>query len=163
MANQAKQEIAEALYKILKLPKADIALSLEIPPDPKLGDFAFPCFPLSKILRKSPAEIAKDLKSKLKFPKDSYIGKVEVLGPYLNFFTNPAKLADSTIKEILTHKECYGTKPLKKEVACVESPSPNTNKPLHLGHIRNMALGQSISRILEHQGYTVKKVNLIKE
>ena len=68
--------------------------SLEIPPDPKLGDYAFPCFLLSKRLKKSPQQVAEYLKSRIQ--PDDTIEKIESAGPYLNFFINKAKIARPT-------------------------------------------------------------------
>ena len=64
------------------------------------------------------------------------------------------------LNKILKEKEKYGFKKSNKKKVVIEFPSPNTNKPLHLGHLRNMALGESISNILESQGYNVIRVNL---
>ncbi len=132
---------------------------LEVPPDTKLGDYAFPCFTLSKRLKKPPVQIAEYLKEKIK--PDEIIASVESKGPYLNFFVNKAKLAEETLQEVFALKEKYGWSSAGKgRKVLVEYPGPNTNKPLHLGHMRNMALGQSVSRLLETQGFDVKRVNI---
>jgi len=147
--NKAKQEIISLLKKETKLKK----INLEIPPDPKLGDYAFPCFQLSKSMKKNPVEIAKNLSKTLK-PK-KLIKEIKEAGPYLNFFINKQELAKSTIKDILNKKENYGKNSPKKQKVMVEFVSPNTNKSLHLGHVRNGILGESISRILEFDGSKV--------
>ena len=150
-----QNHIAQVLKKELKLKE----VSLEVPPDSKLGDFAFACFVLAKEKQKNPVEIAKELAETLK--PDDYIKEIKATGPYLNFFINKAKLAENTIKEIAKKKEKYGFSDVgKKEVVVIEYPAPNTNKPLHLGHMRNMALGVSMANILESQGCKVKRVNL---
>jgi arginyl-tRNA synthetase len=132
---------------------------LEVPPDPNLGDYAFPCFVLSKRLKKPPQQVAEFLKSKI--TPDDVIEKVESAGPYLNFFVHTTLIAESTLKEIFEKKEDYGTGEIGKDKTIViEYPAPNTNKPLHLGHMRNMVLGDSISRTFQSQGYNVKRVNL---
>jgi arginyl-tRNA synthetase len=134
-------------------------VSLEVPPDPKLGDYAFACFAFAKEQKKSPADIAKDLAGKIK--PDEYIKEIKATGPYVNFFVDKAKLAEEVAQEIFKKKEKYGHSSIgKKEVVVVEYPAPNTNKPLHLGHMRNMALGVSMANILESQGCKVKRVNL---
>ncbi|MBW3005042.1 arginine--tRNA ligase [Candidatus Woesearchaeota archaeon] len=150
-----QNHIKELLKKILKAKE----VSLEVPPDPKLGDFALACFAFSKEQKKSPVDIAKELAEKIK--PDDFIKEVKATGPYVNFFINKAKLAENTIQDIAKKKDKYGHSDIgKKEVVVVEYPAPNTNKPLHLGHMRNMALGVSMANILESQGCKVKRVNL---
>ena len=78
-----KDVIVLALSKLVKLDKEKIAEMVTSPSDPKLGDFAFPCFLLAKELKKNPNEIAKELASKIKI-KD--FEKVQAVGPYVNFF-----------------------------------------------------------------------------
>src|SRR3990167_5325423 len=77
-----KEEIVTVLNKETKLSEEELTNLLNVPPDPKLGDYAFPCFRLGK----NPKEEAERLKAKLKLPKS--FSKVEVSGPYLNFFVN---------------------------------------------------------------------------
>lgn len=132
---------------------------LEVPPDNKFGDFAFACFAFAKEKKKSPADIAKELAEKIK--PDDYIKEIKAAGPYLNFFIDKSRLAEEITKEIFKKKEKYGYSDIgRKEVVIIEYPAPNTNKPLHLGHMRNMALGVSMANILESQGCNVKRVNL---
>ncbi|MFH1064127.1 MAG: arginine--tRNA ligase [Candidatus Woesearchaeota archaeon] len=133
--------------------------SLEIPPDPAMGDYAFPCFMFSKRLKKSPQQIAEYLTGKI--VPDDMIAEVRSKGPYLNFFVNKSKLAEQILKEVAEKKERYGTSSAgKNQRVIIEFPSPNTNKPLHLGHLRNMALGESMANIIESQGYDLNRVNL---
>ena len=147
-----KKEIIKLLKKEIK--NLDDNL-LQSPPNQEMGDYTLPCFTLSKQLKKDPKVIAEDLTKKLK--PNKYIKKIQNIGPYLNFFVNK-ELKNKSILEKINKK--YGTKTSLKKTIVIEFPSPNTNKPLHLGHLRNMALGDSISRILETQGYKIKRVNL---
>src|SRR5205085_348545 len=104
---------------------------IEIPPNPQLGDFSFPCFILAKELKKSPVQIALDLQSQLikKLPKE--IEDIKAVNGYLNFFINKNYLAEKTINQILKEKENYGKiKNKTKSTIMIEFPSPNTNKPL---------------------------------
>ncbi len=143
----ASRKIAEIIKKQTKL---DVANILETPPEPGLGDVALPCFKLAGILKKEPNKIAEELKGRI---KSSLIREVKVAGGYLNFYLNRAYI----IKSALTEKRMLRK---KNKPIVIEFPSPNTNKPLHLGHLRNMGLGESAARILEFQGYRVKRVNL---
>jgi len=152
-----KEAIAKILAKQTKLKEDEILSILEVPSNPELGDIAFPCFKLSSIYKKNPIEIAKELESKIKITKD--LEKIKATGPYLNFFLEKSNLAIEVIKKILKEKEKFGTEK-NKQTIMIEFPSPNTNKPLHLGHLRNMSLGESVSRILEHKGNKIIRANL---
>lgn len=151
-----KEKIISLLEKETKLSKKEIETILEIPPSQELGDYAFPCFILSKNLKKNPVQIAQDLSNKI---SDKNIEKVEAKGPYLNFFLNSQELTKKTLSKILKEKDKYGKKKSGRLVL-IESPGPNTNKPLHLGHIRNIILAQSVQNILKFGGDKVKIVNI---
>lgn len=144
--------IERTLKKELKLEDVKI----EVPPSSELGDFAFPCFELSRTLKKNPVEIAKNLSEKLKI-KDI---EIKATGPYVNFFIKKDTLLKNVLEKISTEKENFGKQKNKSKKIIIEYPSPNTNKPLHLGHVRNMCLGQAFSRILEANGNKVISVNL---
>lgn len=130
-------------------------LRIEIPPDPSLGDFAFPCFSLAGVQKKSPAEIAAGLAGEIK-PRGA-IGKICAQGPYLNFFISPAKMVQRAAKYRPKARKATGRNVM------VEYSSPNTNKPLHLGHIRNIVLGSCVSRLLKHSGDRVVQACLVND
>src|SRR3989344_7553496 len=153
-----KQHIIKLLEKSTTLKEKDIEIILETPPNPNFGDYSFPCFLLAQELKKSPNEVASNLEKY--FAKNDYVEKVECKGGYLNFFINQAKFNEIILKEILKLKENYGKMINKKEKIVIEYPSPNTNKPLHLGHVRNMLIGQAISNILMFNHNKVIQVNL---
>lgn len=159
-----KDLVVKALGKALpsKIKKEQISKSIETPPDRKLGDFAFPCFSLAPLLKKSPQDIATELKEKIELPKG--IERVEAKGPYLNFFVSKKGLAKDTISNILSKKDKYGSNTLRKgDRVLVEYSSPNTNKPLHIGHTRNDSMGMAVSKILENAGAKVIKANLLND
>ncbi|MBS3145716.1 arginine--tRNA ligase [Candidatus Woesearchaeota archaeon] len=135
----------------------DILNKIEIPKEKKFGDYSLPCFFLSKIYKKNPHQIAAELRQKITLNK--YFSKIEAVGPYINFYINEKVLAKQTLNQILKEKENFGNRKEKKKII-IEFPSPNTNKPLHLGHLRNIFLGESISRILEKNGNKIIKANL---
>jgi len=143
-----KEEIIKTLSKELRKPQKEIRPLIEIPPDSSLGDYAFPCFSLATLKKKSPVEIASEIAGKLK--PTARIEKIENKGPYVNFFINKKKMAEKIVKI----KDSYGKGKSKKKIM-VEFLSPNTNKPLHLGHLRNIVIGESVSRILEFSGNKV--------
>lgn len=157
----SKQDVIKLLVKATGLKEVELDSLIEIPPSPQLGDYAFPCFILAKQLKKAPDIIAQELAGKIK-PKHP-ISEIKATGPYLNFFINKNKLAGEVLKEIINCGSCYGSWPLKHEKIMVEYPAPNTNKPLHLGHVRNMLLGNSICNILAFAGYQAIPVDLVND
>ena len=150
-----KYTIIKELQKITKLNQKIIETKLEVPPNPKLGDYAFPTFILAEKLKKSPNQIAEDLSNKIKLKNI----ETKPTGPYLNFFINKTSFSENTINQILKEKSKYGQGKNNQKIM-VEFPSPNTNKPLHLGHLRNMSIGESISRIYEFLGNKIIRGNL---
>ena len=152
----------EAL-KILKnvVKGVDIDNTLETPPNPEFGDLASnSCFSLSKKLKKSPQTIAEEIVKKIKIPKDSTITKVETRAGYINFFFNYSKVAKLSLKKILKEKNSYGSSNIgKKKKIMVEFAHPNTHKGFHIGHLRNICIGESVSRILEFTGHKVFRTN----
>ena len=93
--------IAEKIANAINLDKNEIKQYIEIPPQSDMGDFAFPCFKLAKTLRKSPVQIADDIKEKIS--EDEYIKKIETKSGYLNFYINNTKLVEEVLEEINTH------------------------------------------------------------
>ncbi len=153
-----KEEIIALLHQETKLSKDDLANLLSVPPDPKLGDYAFPCFKLGQ----NPKEEAEKLKERLKLPE--FVSKVEAVSPYLNFFIKHNALAKAILTSIYKDAKHYGKpKSYKGKRIVVEYCGPNTNKPLHLGHLRNMALGNAICRVLSFAGNKVHPVNIIND
>lgn len=149
-----KLRIVEILYKALdgKLTTDEISQLLEIPPDDKLGDFAFPCFSLAKQWRRNPNEIATELATAI--TAHSEIGKANAVTGYLNIYVRPSWLCETVLNASIAGSFGRGE---VSETTVVEYCSPNTNKPLHLGHLRNMAIGESVSRILEFLGNRVHR------
>ncbi len=153
-----KSIIAELVAPLFGKTPADISNLLEIPPKNVPGDWALPCFTFAKQFRKNPVLIAKEFSSKV--PPNDYIAKVEANGPYLNFFINPAMITGLVLEQIGREKDNFGKQSPTGKKVVIEFPAPNTNKPLHLGHVRNMLLGQSLTEILRACGYEVFPVNL---
>ena len=133
-------------------------------PNPEMGDLGCPMFIFAKAARMAPPQIAAGVAEKI---TDSSLGKVLAVGPYVNIKLDKAGAASPILSAIAAQKDSYGSlnsegkKPLEGRKVMIEFSSPNTNKPLHLGHIRNDALGESVSRILKMAGAEVCKVNLV--
>lgn len=145
---------------------ADILLedvAIETPPKEELGDLALPLFPFARIFKMSPAKIAESLIAEL--TKDEKIkekASFKVMGPYLNIFLNKSEVTKNIIERILKEGASYGSsKALKNSNVMVEFSGPNTNKPLHLGHLRNDVIGESICRLFSFCGANVFRVNII--
>jgi len=138
------------------------ALEIGFPPNVDFGHVAVGCFPLAGALRRSPAEIAAGIVDHL--DSDSLILKARSAGPYINLTLSAELLFGTVCHEISAADQHYGEslRGAGKRVM-VEYLSPNTNKPLHLGHLRNGALGMAVSRILEATGHEVVKANLIND
>jgi len=148
-----KQEIIKRLKNITGLDE----IPLEIPPDPLMGDYAFPCFVLCKKLKKPPVDIAKDLIDRFKTGK--FIEKVESNGPYLNFFLNKEYFIQDTLDNHFEIKPF----PLNNKRIMVEYSQPNTHKEFHVGHLRNVSLGSALVNILRFNGYKVIAANYIND
>ena len=160
MRGEIIQVLKKALIeKKVKLKDEEIDKILEIPPSPKMGDYAFPCFFLAKKLKQNPNKIALEIRKKITNPPKD-IESIQTSGPYINFFINRKKIAENIIKKIIKQKENFGKVKSVKKKTMIEFTSPNTNKPLHLGHLRNIAIGESISRISEFSGEKVIRATL---
>lgn len=147
-----EKEIKKKLSKFLKtIPE------LTIPPKQEMGDYALPCFTLTKELKKNPAEIAKDLAEKIKPGK--LITKAVAIGSYVNFFVNKSILAENTLKKILKEEDSYGRKKKNKKKIVLDFSSPNIAKPFGVGHLRSTVIGSSLYKIYESQGYKCIGIN----
>lgn len=137
---------------------------LAIPPNITLGDFTIECFLLSKQFRKDPKKIAAELARSISENKGDIVQKAIATGAYVNIKISSDILFDSICSEIISQGDSFGNSTSgKKQRVVVEYLSPNTNKPLHLGHARNGSLGMAIANILEATGHTVIKANLVND
>lgn len=133
-------------------------------PNPEMGDLGAPMFAFAKALRMAPPQIAAGVVAKI---TDKSLGEFIAVGPYVNVKLDKSGAASPILKAIKSQGGSYGStgsdgkKPLAGRRVMIEFSSPNTNKPLHLGHVRNDALGESVSRILKAAGAEVYKVDLI--
>jgi arginyl-tRNA synthetase len=140
--------------------REEIERLIETPPSEELGDFAFPCFPLARVLRKSPAAIAGELAKKM--DGAPFVARVQATGGYLNFFLDVKAMAAHVTADALS--DSFGRPPSSAAPTgrrvVVEFASPNSNKPLHLGHLRNIAIGESTGRILSFCGDSVARTSI---
>ena len=153
-------KIAAAAQKIYN--QIPDGLEIGFPPNTDLGHFAVACFPLARQFRSSPADIAKKLAENIL--TDDVLQKATATGPYLNLTLFPGILFGDVCSEIFAADSSYGKSLTgRNKRVMVEYLSPNTNKPLHLGHLRNGALGMSVAKLYETTGHWVVKANLIND
>jgi arginyl-tRNA synthetase len=160
--NSIQESVVRLLEQEFELSGIDAAqFKFETPPDEKMGHIAFACFPLAKLARKAPQQIAEILQEK--WETDAFFQKIEATGPYLNFHINPDYLAKQLVSQCRDNDR-YGENDagLGKTIM-VEYSSPNTNKPLHLGHGRNNLIGMTVANLLEKCAYQVVKANLVND
>ena len=153
MIQAYKSHFASILQEKIGIPLEEILDIIEISPDNIPGDLAFPCFQLSKVLKKSPAMIAEDLKNQLNSP---YFSTFEVIGPYLNAHINTQQF----ITDVFGNEENLpGTHDNQNTKVLIEYMSANPNKPLHIGQARNICIGDTMRRIYSQLGYETHTSN----
>lgn len=155
-----KEIVAAAIYNVVKeeLSIDTVMQLLENPKSADHGDVAFPAFSLAKIYRKAPQQIATELAGKIE--KGNSFEKIEVVGPYLNFFMNKATVSEAVIQQIAKEKGHYGDSTIgQKGKVPIDMSSPNIAKPISMGHLRSTVIGNSIAFILEKIGYVPVRIN----
>ena len=152
-----KNKIASLIKEEVDLDIEKIEQLIEIPPRAEMGDYAFPCFQLAKVMRKAPNQIAVDLKEKLNIEG---FERIENLGPYVNFFVDKGDFSKATIETILSEGDNYGASNVGEgKTVCVEYSSPNIAKPFHVGHLFTTAIGNSLYKMFKKEGYNTVGIN----
>ncbi len=150
--------LADALAPLCGVDAAAVSDWFEVPKKADMGDLAFPCFRLSKTLRKAPPVIAAELKDKLVLPEG--IAKAEAVGGYLNFFFDTASQATSVLNKVLREGAAYGSSEIGKgKTVCVEYSSINIAKPFGFHHLPTTAIGNALYRIYKFLGYRTIGIN----
>ena len=144
---------------------ADASVVLQRPPRAEMGEFAVPCFPLAAVLRQSPAAIAAQVANAIA-PSEMIAG-ADADGGFVNLRLSTEPLARTVVgdaldsaDQLLGFASGYAA---ERHRFLLEFSSPNTNKPLHLGHVRNNVLGLAVSRMLSHAGHDVHTVSLVND
>lgn len=181
LALAAADVIVQHLPQEANLDVKTVAGMLAPPPKPELGDLAFPCFALAKILRKAPPLIAKELAAALSDPPSAEGGEggeggvlreLQATGPYLNMRIDMGHAAGMVLTDLATGHP--PTPPERTDSSSdsdsdsdrvdrvmVEYSQPNTHKAFHVGHMRNLCLGDAIVRLLRADGYPVVAANYL--
>ncbi len=154
-----KEQLAAALAGAIEgLTAEEIKDMLEIPADSKMGDYAFPCFKLAKVLRKAPPMIAQGVAEKLQ--GNELFAKVESVNAYVNMFISRKFFMHELVSGVAADKGRYGSSDIgQNRKVIVEFSSPNIAKPFHIGHIRSTVIGNSIYKIYDFLGYDTVRIN----
>lgn len=169
---QIDQLKSDILLDALQVPEDLVAqIPLEAPPKPEMGERGFPCFALARHFKKAPPliaeEIAQAINERLNAAPDTplarLIGEVRPVGPYVNFSFSRPELSRIVLGQALDDPRFGADTAAEPEHWMVEYSAPNTNKPQHLGHVRNDLLGYSVAQIAAWAGHKLTRVNLIND
>lgn len=154
-----KNEISKFVSSVVEsLQEDEVVELIEIPPNFDMGDYALPCFKLSKMLRKSPNVIAEEIASLMK--DNEYFERIENAGPYINFFVDKERLAKSVFTDVFEKGDKFGSTDIGKgKTVIVEFSSVNIAKPFHIGHIRSTVIGHSLYQIYKFLGFNAVSIN----
>jgi arginyl-tRNA synthetase len=156
--NEVTKAISEFVSRQIGLPAEEVEKGIEVPRDPRWGDYAFPCFSLAKVKRKAPNLIAQEVARN--FNPDSLLTECTPESAYLNFRIRRETWAPIVLKRIFSEGEGYGgSLEGKGKTVLVEFSSPNIAKPFHVGHLRSTIIGHSLGEIYERLGYRVFRLN----
>lgn len=157
-----KENISKCIAKVIDKTEQEISESIETPKNNDMGDFAYPCFKLSKELKSSPISIAESIKNKIENDLPAGVTKVENVNGYLNFYIDNLQIMKDTLQEILEKKEEYIlSKQGQGKTICVDYSSPNIAKPFHIGHLRSTVIGGAIYKLYKALGYNVIGINYL--
>ena len=156
LAERLRQTIGKAYPDAQGVPDDLLAL-LEVPPDKQMGDYAFPCFKLSKALRKAPPMIAKELCAAFDEPD---LARAECVNGYLNFFLNRGQFAKTLLNAIGQAPDKWGASQMGAgKTICLDYSSINIAKRFHIGHLSTTVIGNSLKRIFDFLGYKTVGIN----
>ncbi len=153
-----KESLSNALAPLCQTDAGELTEWFEIPRKADMGDLAFPCFRLSRSMRKAPPVIAAELKERLVLPVG--VAKAEAVGGYLNFFVDAAAKASSVLGKVLAERDRYGASSVGEgKTVCVEYSSINIAKPFGFHHLPTTAIGNALYRIYRFLGYKTVGIN----
>ena len=153
-----KKIIAEAIAKATSIEENEIYGYIEIPKDSTNGDYAFPCFKLAKVMKKSPMQIAEEIKERISIDEEKIL-KIDIAGGYLNFYINKNILVKDVLQRIEDEEEYCKAPSKKNKNIVIDYSSPNIAKPFHIGHLKTTVIGGALYNIYKYLGYNVTGVN----
>lgn len=162
MENQLKNAVVAAVEQLYGNAPAESQITLQKTKKEFAGDWTLVTFPLLKISHKNPAQTAQEIGEYLK-ANVSIVADYNVINGFLNIVLQQGSWLDTLGK--MDADANYGLVPVTENspLVMIEYSSPNTNKPLHLGHIRNNLLGYSLAEIMKANGYKVIKTNIVND
>lgn len=153
-----KNKISDLILNYVDIDKEIVEKNVVLIKEKDKGDYTFPCFSLSKILKKAPNIIADEIKEKIIIP--DFIEKIENVNGYLNFFIKKEYLIETVFKEFDLKKDKYGESSIGRDkTILIDYSSPNIAKPFHIGHLRTTVIGRAIYNIYKFLGYNVVGIN----
>ena len=160
LAAAAARALHPFLPEAAALGLAEVEAAMTAPPDPTLGDLAFPCFKLAKALRKGPPQIAAELAAQISAgPSGSLINRAVAAGPYVNLHLDLGRAAALVLPPLA--RDQIPAPPASGTRVMIEYSQPNTHKAFHVGHLRNLCLGDALVRLLRHDGDDVVAANYL--
>ncbi len=162
LAAAAARALHPFLPEAAALTQAEVQGALVAPPDPTMGDLAFPCFKLAKALRKAPPQIAADLAATLTAgitTTPGIIARATAAGPYVNLHLDLGQAAALVLPPLAAAD--FHAPPATGTRVMVEYSQPNTHKAFHVGHLRNLCLGDALVRLLRADGDEVVAANYL--
>ncbi|OEC01387.1 arginine--tRNA ligase [Lysinibacillus sphaericus] len=148
------KSLAIALHQ--QVAAEEIETLLEKPKNRALGDFALPCFKLSKQLGKSPQTITTEIQKNVTC---ELIQSIELVGGYVNLFLNQHLITQQVLSKVMKEQKLYGTSPISKGSAVFDFSSPNIAKPFSMGHLRSTVIGNALANLAEKNGYKAICIN----
>ena len=156
--NAFVEAISQQVSDVTDLSPGNVADLLETPPNPEMGDYAFPCFTLAKSLRKAPNAIAEELASQV--TTGDHISQVKAAGPYLNFFVSQSNFVSDTLGAVLAEGVDYGQRDEGAgKTILIDFSHPNIARPFGIHHLRSTVLGNALRNIFRKLGYEVVGIN----
>ncbi len=150
--------IADELAPLTGADPGTVERALEIPPDETLGEYALPCFPFAKTLKKAPAVLAAEWAKG--FKPGRMLASVRAAGPYLNLSVNRPAYAEAVLAPVAAQGEKYGGSGSGAgKTAIVEYSSPNIAKTFAVHHLRSTVIGNAIANLHEAAGWKVLRLN----